>query len=69
MVVLIDYTNHRGERAIRRIIPVSIRYATSEWHTRPQWLLIAFDLDKRAHRSFALKDVHSWKDGDEVPAP
>ena len=60
--VEIDYTNHHGERAIRRIIPRHIFWSSgNEWHPEPQWLLYARDLEKDADRTFAMKDIHSWK--------
>lgn len=60
-VVTIGYTNYRGETADRRIIPRSLRFASSEWHPQPQWLLDAFDVEKGAERSFAMRDIHSWQ--------
>lgn len=54
--VALTYTNYRGETAARRIIPRSIRFGSTEWHPEPQWLLLAFDIDKQADREFALKD-------------
>jgi predicted DNA-binding transcriptional regulator YafY len=59
-VVTIRYTNHRGETADRRIIPQSLRFAATEWHPEPQWLLDALDVDKGLQRSFAMQDIHSW---------
>jgi predicted DNA-binding transcriptional regulator YafY len=56
----IDYTNHRGERGIRRIVPLGIEFGANEWHPEPQWLLRAFDADKKAVRLFAMKDIQSW---------
>lgn len=58
--VIIDYTNHRGERHFRTIEPKKLTYGISPYHTEPQWFLIAFDYDKNAERSFAMKDIHSW---------
>lgn len=58
--VVILYTNYKGETAERNIIPQSLRFASTEWHPEPQWLLDAFDLDRQAKRSFALKDVSLW---------
>jgi hypothetical protein len=58
--VTIDYTNYRGERGLRRILPLDIKFGSNEWHPEPQWLLIAIDEDKKAERIFALKDIHSW---------
>lgn len=56
----IDYTNYRGERALRRIWPRGISFGTTEYHPEPQWLLLAFDLEKQADRHFAMKDIHAW---------
>jgi hypothetical protein len=50
------YRNHCGEVAERTIIPKSIRFGATEWHPEPQWLLLAFDLDKRADREFTMQD-------------
>jgi predicted DNA-binding transcriptional regulator YafY len=60
-VVTIRYTNHRGETADRRILPRLLRFASSEWHPHPQWLLDAFDVEKGAERSFAMQGIHSWQ--------
>ncbi len=59
--VLIDYTNYRGERAVRRIRPLTVRFENSEWHPETQWLLRAVDIEKGATRDFAMKDIHSWE--------
>lgn len=58
--VVIDYTNYRGERGLRRIRPLRIVFDGNEWHPEPQWLVVALDLDKNAERSFAMKDIHAW---------
>lgn len=61
LTVIIDYTNHRGERGERRIRPVGMWYGDTEWHRDPQWLIDAIDLDKSVSRTFAMKDIHSWR--------
>lgn len=60
-IVEIVYTNWKGVTAIRHIIPKDIFFGSTEWHTEEQWLLNAFDVDKQADRSFALRDIKSWK--------
>ncbi|MCA1776090.1 MAG: hypothetical protein LC676_10905 [Loktanella sp.] len=50
------YVNWRGETSIRTAIPVIIRFGSTVWHPRPQWILTAFDVDKREQRDFALED-------------
>jgi predicted DNA-binding transcriptional regulator YafY len=61
--VVIDYTNHRGERSKRVIEPLAehFHYARNDYHTEPQWLLDAFDVCKGEMRTFAVKDIHSWQ--------
>ncbi len=50
----IVYRNHRDEVGVRRIRPLALWYGVTEWHSEPQWLLKAVDLDKNAERDFAL---------------
>ena len=60
--VEILYTNYKGETRMRKIIPLNIEYKSTEWHKEEQWLLNAFDVAKQVDRSFALKDIKSWKE-------
>ena len=62
-VVKIDYTNWKGERSFRYIVPVKCFFGSNEWHTAPQWLLEATDVEKNALRTFAIKDIHSFEIG------
>jgi predicted DNA-binding transcriptional regulator YafY len=59
-VVGIDYTNYRGERSFRKIVPLSMRFGANEFHTEKQWLLLAYDLTKQAEREFAMDCIHRW---------
>lgn len=66
--VNIEYTNHRGDRSVRRIIPRNFTFGITSFYPTPQWLLAAFDVDKQAMRVFALQNIHEWKPClDEVP--
>lgn len=58
--VAIDYTNWRGERRLRTIVPLCIRFGTTEWHKTPCWLMDAHDVEADTVRAFRLADVHSW---------
>lgn len=62
--IIFDYKNHRGEIALRRIQPSRISFGNSAWHTVRQWLLHGFDLDKKAYRTFAMKDIRNWRTPD-----
>lgn len=57
-VVVIDYTNHRGERMKRLVEPVRLHWGATEWHPEPQFFLRAYDSQKRALRDFAVKNIH-----------
>jgi predicted DNA-binding transcriptional regulator YafY len=61
-VVTILYTNYRGEKSYRKILPQQIIFSSNEWHPEEQWLLEAFDIEKQATRLFAIKDIHEWKE-------
>lgn len=58
--VVIDYTNWRGERALRRITPMRVSFENNEWHPDTQWMLYAVDVDKGEERAFAVVNIHSW---------
>lgn len=69
--IWIDYTNWRGERAVRKIHPISVEHCATQHHPDTQWLLNAVDLDRHERqppqdgksfeskhlRAFALKDI------------
>lgn len=55
------YTNWRGEKAARRIIPIRLFFGATEWHPEEQWLLEAYDLEKQAMRAFAMKQIEQWQ--------
>ena len=55
--IVIAYTNYRGERSIREIVPEKIWFGSTEWHPGQQWLMRAYDLQKRSIRDFALADM------------
>lgn len=61
--VVLDYTNHRGERAERHVRPVAIIFRASgtQYHPEPGWYLMAHDHDRREPREFAMASIHSWR--------
>lgn len=50
------YKNYKGVVSIRHVQPKEVIWTHNEWHPQDQWMLYAFDLDKQAMRTFALKD-------------
>lgn len=57
----IEYTNYKGERAIRTIIPCCVWFGATKYHKDYQFLLNALDVEKNEQRDFAMKDIHSVK--------
>lgn len=55
--LVFGYTNWRGEHGTRRAIPIRVYHDATEYHTEPQWLMEAHDLDKGAVRVFAMRDM------------
>lgn len=60
-LIIFDYLNYRGEKSIRTVRPARIEFNSNEWHPEKQWLLIAFDFDKKKYRSFAMKDISNLR--------
>jgi hypothetical protein len=48
------------------IRPIRIWFGASSWRREPQWLMEAFDVDKKATRDFALAGIRSWKAADHA---
>lgn len=60
-IAVIDYTNHRGERGNRVILPLRIWFGSTPWHPTNTWLLEALDLAKGQKRDFDMACIHSWR--------
>jgi predicted DNA-binding transcriptional regulator YafY len=60
-LVRFTYTNHKGEVASRLVRPIRLWWGSTAWHREAQWLLEAFDLDKRATRDFAMSELRDWE--------
>lgn len=58
--VAIDYTNWKGKRRWYLIKPLRLVHGSNEYHKEKQWLLEAFDVQEKAIRTFAMKDIHRW---------
>ena len=56
-IVAILYTNRQWETTVRHILPKKVRFGSTERHPQEWWMLDAYDTDKQADRSFAMKDI------------
>lgn len=60
--IVFEYTNWRGATRTRRAFPDVVRWGSTEWHPRPQWLMGAWDVEKGAYREFALCDMKNIRE-------
>ncbi len=51
------YKNWEGKTGVREVEPIEVWYGETEWHKGKQWFLKAVDVEKKAERDFALRDV------------
>jgi hypothetical protein len=68
-VVEVDYTNWRGVRRLRRLVPRTIRFGRSEFHDDEQWLLVATCLESCRELEFSIKTIHSWRVASDQSLP
>lgn len=52
-----EYTNYRGEKSRRQVMFHHVWFGKTEYHPEPQWMVRAFDLEKKDNRDFALADI------------
>jgi len=51
------YTNWKGETKQRKAVFTTLFWGSNEWHKDPQLLIYGYDLDKKAPRTYAVKDI------------
>jgi hypothetical protein len=51
------YKNWRDEISSRKAKIIEFGWGQTPWHEEPQWLMLAFDLEKNDGRKFAMKDM------------
>lgn len=56
--ITVVYRNYKGETKQRSVVPMGVRFGTTEWHPEPGWLLQVFDVEKQEGREFALADCN-----------
>jgi predicted DNA-binding transcriptional regulator YafY len=57
-IIEIDYTNWRGERRSRHVVPTGISLENNEWHPETQWMLEAVDCEDGKAKTFPLAQIH-----------
>lgn len=66
--VLMDFTNYKGIRSIRRIRPIRMFWGSTTFHRQDQFFIKAYDLEKNGEiRDFPLKGIHSFAPLNRTP--
>ena len=58
--VFFTYANYRGETSKRHVKPIEIRFTSTKWYPEIQWLLKAYNLEKKSIREFSFKYISNW---------
>lgn len=61
MDINFDYVNWKGNKGHRRVQIMGFYYGKTEFHSERQLLMKAWDVDKKAERDFAIKDMSNVK--------
>lgn len=69
LVATIDYTNHEGQRRVRRIGKISVFHGTTPHHPGLNYFLEATDLDRGSVRHFAVACIHSYREVTRAMSP
>lgn len=56
---VLDYTNYKGDRKKRAVIPLKVRFESNNEYHGVSWILEAYDVNKRRVRSFDIKQIHN----------
>jgi len=51
------YTNHVGKVGDREAIPMGLVYGTNEFHPEPTYLMVGWDLERQAERTYDMRKV------------
>ncbi|MMZ42296.1 hypothetical protein D1872_38160 [compost metagenome] len=56
-IIAFDYTNWKGDTYWRRAYIADVIWDSTEYHPEKQFLAVAYDIDKREERLFAIKGM------------
>jgi hypothetical protein len=59
--VQFTYVNWKGKTSVRKAVFSLLQFGKNEYHPEPQLLLYGYDLDKKAPRTYAVKDITNLK--------
>jgi predicted DNA-binding transcriptional regulator YafY len=57
-----EYVNHRDEAATRTVTPIKVLFVSSgSYGYENEWVLEAYDHDREALRTFAMRKIENWR--------
>lgn len=59
-ILSFNYLNWKNIESKRFVIPQSITFTSNEYHPTPEWLMKAYDLERKALRTFSLKKIKKY---------
>jgi hypothetical protein len=62
--VTIEYSDYNNDRRRTTIVPKTLYWGNTIHRQQPQWMLEAMDLSKMELRTFELRNIHFWKEGE-----
>lgn len=60
-LISFTYKNWKGETSERKAIVSDFSYGSNEYHKEPQFMILGFDWDKNAWRTFTTNDMTNVK--------
>ena len=62
--VSFTYINYKDEVEERNVLAEQVVWSATEWHPTPQFMLIAFDKDRKQYRAFAMDKISNLRRGE-----
>jgi hypothetical protein len=67
--VKFTYTNHAGITEDRWVHPIGGYFGTHEYYDRRQWLITAWDFNRKAIRTFSPEKIRNWRVAPCIESP
>ena len=60
IVAKFNYKNYKNIINERVVNPIKLYYGNTKWYPDNQWLLEAYDIEKKDIKIFAMKNIQKW---------
>lgn len=61
VAVQFDYKNYRGVTRKRYVVALNITFEATQYYPKAQFILNAFDIEKRDKRGFAMEKIQNFE--------